>query len=319
MARVRATGSRAAAVAPVTECRETFPCFGAECTVIVAATALADAEAAVRMARAKLLDWHTRFSRFEAASELTQLNEDPRPTVRITPLMRRILEAGVNAARRTGGLVDPTLIPEIEQAGYVSHHAGGDPVLPSALQSVPRAAAGPHPEARWQAVEIDRRAGTVTRPPGVKFDSGGIAKGVFADEVGALLAGHEAFVVDCGGDIRLGGHSAPAREVHVASPWGDDVLHTFSLVNAGVATSGIARRSWRGPDGRPAHHLLDPRTGRPAYSGVVQATALAPTTTEAEALSKAAILSGGDRAEVVLVHGGLIVLDDGSVRLREPQ
>ncbi len=79
-----------------------------------------------------------------------------------------------------------------------------------------------------------------------------------------------------------------------------------------VATSGIGRRSWLGPDGRPAHHLLDPATGRPAFTGVVQATALAPTAVEAEWRAKAAVLSGPERAADWLAHGGVVVLDDGS-------
>jgi thiamine biosynthesis lipoprotein len=77
------------------------------------------------------------------------------------------------------------------------------------------------------------------------------------------------------------------------------------------ATSGIGRRAWLDRDGRPAHHLLDPATGRPAYTGVAQATALAATAREAEMRSKAAVLSGPDRAASWLPHGGVVVLDDG--------
>ncbi len=79
-----------------------------------------------------------------------------------------------------------------------------------------------------------------------------------------------------------------------------------------MATSGIGRRSWLGPDGRPAHHLLDPSTGKPAFTGVVQATALAPTALEAEWRAKAAVLSGPDAAGDWLPHGGVVVRDDGS-------
>ncbi len=78
-----------------------------------------------------------------------------------------------------------------------------------------------------------------------------------------------------------------------------------------MATSGIGRRSWFGADGRPAHHLLDPATGAPAFTGVVQATALAPTAVEAEWRAKAAVLSGPDCAGDWLAHGGVVVLDDG--------
>jgi thiamine biosynthesis lipoprotein len=103
--------------------------------------------------------------------------------------------------------------------------------------------------------------------------------------------------------------------VHVASPFDDSLLHTFELTRAAVATSGIGRRSWLRPDGRPAHHLLDPRTGEPAFTGVVQATAIAPTAAEAEALSKAAVLSGPDGAGRWLTRGGVLVLEDGSYRV----
>jgi hypothetical protein len=78
-----------------------------------------------------------------------------------------------------------------------------------------------------------------------------------------------------------------------------------------VATSGIGRRSWLGRDGRPAHHLLDPATGRPAFTGIVQATAIAPTALEAELRAKAAVRPPA--AAGWLEHGGAVVYDDGGV------
>jgi FAD:protein FMN transferase len=302
------------------EHRETFDCFGSQCTVIVSdEVRSADAQAALTMAKRRLLEWHARFSRFRSDSELSRLNADPRAVVPVSPLLRRVLEAGVRAARDTRGLVDPTLVTEIEQAGYDSHLAGtGLPLTAALALAPPRAPAGPSPSSSWRQVAVDRRAGAVGRPPGVRLDAGGIAKGVFADELAALLAGYDAFVVDCAGDIRLGGSSAISREVHVASPFDDSFLHTFELAEGALATSSIGKRSWLAPGGCPAHHLLDPRTGRPAFTGVVQATALAKTAAEAEALSKAAILSGPERADRWLAHGGVIVVDDGSYRVLEP-
>ena len=122
------------------------------------------------------------------------------------------------------------------------------------------------------------------------------------------LAGAEAFAVDCAGDLRLGGL---ARPVQVASPFDGTVLHTFERGAGGVATSGIGRRSWIDAGGRPAHHLLDPGSGRPAFTGVVQATALAPTALEAEMRAKAAVLSGPDGGRDWLPDGGVLVLDSG--------
>jgi len=302
------------------EHRHTFACFGGQCTVIVADAARpADAAAAAAMAKRALLAWHQRFSRFEADSELSRLNRDPAATVAVTPLMGRVIETAVQAARDTGGLVDATLAPEIERAGYGSHFDGEGTDLRSALAlAPPRAPAAPHPDQRWRQVSVDCRAGTVHRPPGLRIDVGGIAKGVFADQLASLFDGFDAYVLDCAGDLRVGGRAGVVRPVHIAGAFGSERLHTFALTGGAVATSGISRRSWIGDNGRPAHHLLDPRTGRPAFTGVVQASALAPTAAEAEILAKAAILGGPARAAGWLRHGGMIVLDDGRYTPLEP-
>jgi thiamine biosynthesis lipoprotein len=153
----------------------------------------------------------------------------------------------------------------------------------------------------------------------VRLDSGGIAKGLFGDLLAMVLIGHKSFAVDAAGDVRFGGAAGPLRPIEVASPFDDSVLHAFELVRGAAATSGIGRRSWLRSDGRPAHHLLDPATGEPAFTGIAQATALAPTAVQAEALSKAALLSGPDKAATWLAHGGLVVYDDGTFDVIAPR
>ena len=142
----------------------------------------------------------------------------------------------------------------------------------------------------------------------MRIDGGGLAKGLFADVVAETLAGR-TYAIDCAGDVRVGGL---ARRVDVQCPFDGRSLHHFELADAGVATSGIGRRSWLDASGAPAHHLLDPATGRPAFTGIVQATAIAPTALEAEVRAKAALLSGPERAAEWLPDGGVIVLDDGN-------
>jgi thiamine biosynthesis lipoprotein len=283
----------------------TFTCFGGACTVLVEGDGAAEAVIATRD---EMLAWHEVFTRFKPESELSRLNADRRECVPVSPLMARFAAAAVAAAEATGGLVDPTLLEEIEEVGYRSDRLRGTLALPMALALTPhRAAAGPHPDARWRAVQVDLDAGTITRPPGVKLDGGGIVKGLCADVMAESLDG--SFAINCEGDLRVGGAE---RAIQVASPFDGAVLHQFAIGDGGVATSEIAKRSWLGAGTRPAHHLLDPATGRPAYTGVVQATALAPTALEGEALAKAAVLSGPEGAAAWLPHGGVLVFDDGS-------
>jgi FAD:protein FMN transferase len=286
-----------------------FSCFGGRCTVAVAGDGAARA---ADDAQAALLTWHRRFTRFSPGSELSQLNADPRGTVPVTPMMARFVQTAIDAADQTGGLVDATQIGALEDAGYRRDLRGSLP-LAFALGLAPaRRPAAPARRSRWTEVHVDALANTVSRPPGLRLDSGGIAKGLFADVIAERLAGFDAFAVDCCGDLRVGGD---ARRIDVAGPFDGSTLHAYELACGGIATSGIGRRSWLDDNARPAHHLIDPSTGRPAFTGVVQATALAPTALEAELRAKCAVLSGPDVAPDCLPHGGLIVHDDGSHRL----
>jgi thiamine biosynthesis lipoprotein len=300
-------------VRPAAEAIETFPCFGATCSVRVTGATEAAGRLAARSAKRRLQEWHRQFSRFEPASELRRLNEDPRRTVRVVPLMARLAEAVHAAGAATGGLVDATLVSEIERAGYNRHLESSSLPLREALERAPdRRPAAPSSERCWSRIEVDRERSVVGRPPGVLIDSGGLAKGLFADVLAAALREHDAFAVDCAGDLRLGGARRIPRTVRVASPFDDSVLEEFEVAAGAVATSGIGRRSWLDSDGRPAHHLLDPASGRPAFTGIVQATAFAPTALEAEWRAKAALLAGPEAAPSWLPDGGVLVRDDGS-------
>jgi thiamine biosynthesis lipoprotein len=167
-------------------------------------------------------------------------------------------------------------------------------------------------------VRADLQAGEVERPPGVELDSGGLAKGLAADDVAAALDGFPRFSVDCAGDLRVGGADPRSWRIDVASPAGGPPVATLAALNGtAVATSGITRRRWR-QGGAARHHLLDPATGQPAFTGVVQATALAPTGLEAEVRAKTALLAGPHAGPGHLVHGGALVLADGEVLTVEP-
>jgi FAD:protein FMN transferase len=257
---------------------------------------------------------HGLLTRFDPASELCRLNADPREVVPVSGILAGALRAALDAAELTDGLVDPTLLGELERAGYAGSRRGMEPAdMRAALRSAPwRRPARPHPRARWRAIEVHEES--VRRPPGLRLDLGGSAKGYAADSAAALLAGYPSYAIDVGGDIAVGGTAGAPRIAAVEDPLGRRDLR-FRLTRGAVATSGISRRLWSTADGF-GHHLIDPATGRPAWTGVVQATAFADTTVRAEALAKAALLAGPEAGLCVLQPGGgALVLDDGSVRL----
>jgi thiamine biosynthesis lipoprotein len=297
------------------EAVERFECFGGRCSVRVADRDGAAAARAANDARRALLDAHRTLSRFDPESELSRLNRDPRPTVPVSPLLRRLVDAALAAGLRSGGLVDATLVDEIEAAGYAESRefeGGGD------RASAPPRPAGASARAGWRELTVDEGAGTVHRPRGVRIDPGGIAKGLLADIVGESLADFDSFAVDCCGDLRVGGLARRPRPIAVADPAGGAPLHLLRIADGAVATSGITRRAWTDDQGRRSHQIIDPASGRPAFTGVLQVTAAAPTGLLAEILVKSALLSGPDSAEAWLPHGGVVVRADGTAQVAEP-
>jgi thiamine biosynthesis lipoprotein len=279
-----------------------FPCFGA--TVALRASGNAEiVRLGLRRAQEIAEEVHRRLTRFDPSSELCRLNADPRELVPAGPILRRFAEAVAWAGNVSGGLVDATCLPAVEAAGYREHWTpatgtgGWTPGPPAAWQPA------------WAAVAVEGDA--VRRPPGTRCDSGGLGKGLAADLMAAALQACGAWVVDCGGDLRIGGLQGLQRPVDIAGPDGDGAaIHRLHVARGAVATSGITRRAWAG-----GHHLIDPRSGRPADTGIVQVTALARTGLQAEVRAKTALLAGPEGIAEVLHSGGAYVTDDGAVHV----
>ena len=266
---------------------------------------LAAPGAPLHAARTLIEDLEARLTRFDPDSELSRLNADPRETVPASAPLRAAVRVALAGAEATGGLADPTLLGAVVKAGYARSLVGHPRAdLDEALRAAPAPrAAAPDPAVTWRRVHVDDAAGTITRPPGTRLDLGGSAKGHAADLAAALLAPHGPCAADLGGDLRVHG----THDVLVPNPLTGQIEDVIELDDDAVATSGIDRRLWW-DGGRPAHHLVDPSTGRPAWTGVLSATAQAPSAALAEALAKAAILSGPRRGrEILSRYGGVLI------------
>jgi thiamine biosynthesis lipoprotein len=299
----------------VIERRREVGCFGGRVAVAASGpdAAREEIDSALALAAARLLWIHSRLTRFSPSSELSLLNADPRAEVPASRLVLNLADAVTWAGELSGGLVDATCIDALETTGYsasIEPHA--EPRPHAVAPARPRPAV-PDPAALWRHVSVDPAAGTVRRPAGIRIDSGGIGKGLAADLIAASLAGLDSYSVDCAGDLRIGGASALERLVLVRDPWDGGSVAELHVADGAVATSGITARAWRDASGRPGHHLIDPGRGTSAWTGVAQATALAPTALEAEVLAKAALLAGPAAGPARLVHGGVLVLDEGKL------
>jgi thiamine biosynthesis lipoprotein len=181
---------------------------------------------------------------------------------------------------------------------------GYDRTLPFGAGAV-ATPAGPPPgpaPGPWRP-EVDHARG-VLHLGGHPIDLGGIGKGLAVRWAADTLRGAAAAaLVEAGGDlIALGpGPNGDGWWVGVddplAAPKGaGDPVAVLRLVDQACATSSTALRRWTA-GGRPAHHLIDPRTGAPADPAVASVTVVADDPAEAEVWSKALLLLGARAAE----------------------
>ncbi|HEY7356667.1 MAG TPA: FAD:protein FMN transferase [Ktedonobacterales bacterium] len=270
-----------------------------------------------KIARAAVLagmEWmrevERRLTRFDAESELCHLNEAAGRWQRVSGMLLSVAREAVAAAKNSDGLFDPTLLPQIEALGYDRDFAllsrqENDLAEPDSQAS----------DASWRVIEFDAPRRRIRLPQGTRLDLGGITKGWAADM--ALKRFFQPFanvIVNVGGDLRLRGGPEPgaAWAVGIRDPRTDhlpmsDEIAIVRIEQGGLATSGASRRWWY-QGGQRQHHLLDPRTGRPAMlwmppgdggadkadagNLIATATALAPTAAQAEVAAKVALLRG---------------------------
>jgi thiamine biosynthesis lipoprotein len=304
---------------PATEHEHSFPSLGTTVRLLVR-TAMPPALSRGLIARPiqrRFEEIHLALTRFEPTSELSLLNARGGEWVRVSDDLLRGVQAALYAAALSDGLVDPTLLRGIERAGYASTRIGRQAApLAEALARAPaRMPAAPHPAGSWRRIQIDTGNHAIRLPRGVRLDLGGSAKGMAVDLASGMLVAHPAFAIDAGGDVRLGGTQATPRVVDIDHPLENRPAHRLEVTTGAVATSGLRTRIWA-TDAGFAHHLIDPARGAPAWTGVIQATALAPSTLEAETLAKVALLRGPLAGRAALQrHGGALILDSGKLIL----
>ncbi len=208
-----------------------------------------------------------------------------------------VLRAGREGAARTGGLFDPTWAA---LRGVWRFGDGEPPRVPTDAE-----VGWACPLVAWRDLEIDPPAPAAPDVPctarllrpGMQVGLGGLAKGWGVDRAVAELRrrGLSDFTVQAGGDLYAAGTRGdrPWR-VGVRDPRGrpGEPFAWLEVRDAAFSTTGDSERYFV-VDGVRHHHVIDPRTCRPATASR-QVTSLAPTALEAAVLSKAVFVAGGN-------------------------
>ena len=169
----------------------------------------------------------------------------------------------------------------------------------------------------WNDMCLDGDAGTVLlRKPGQRIDLGGIAKGYAADGLRQRLRqrGVRRALLNLGGTVAAVGCTTRIGIQDPFRPTGVP-MGTLTLDDRCAITSGVYER-YREIGGQRYHHIIDPRTGFPAKSGLVSATLIGEDAAELDALATASIILGLEESSALLAARNMeaiFVTDQGRV------
>lgn len=246
----------------------------------------------------------------DEGSEIYALNhtgaaELSRPTA-------ELLDTALGMCGRTDGALDISIYPVLRAWGFTT----GEYAIPD-----DGAIAALLPLVDYTRVGRDGGA-YASLPSGMEIDLGSVAKGYTGDELSRLLKGSgvTSAMLDLGGNIQAVGakpDGSPWR-VGIRDPEGDGNVGVVEVTDKAVVTSGGYERYFE-EDGVRYWHILDPKTGRPARSGLASVTVVGESGVLCDALSTALFVTGLDGA---LAHWrqhrdfeAVFVCEDGSVTI----
>jgi thiamine biosynthesis lipoprotein len=270
---------------PSNNLRRARPLLG----TIVEIRARGDAQnlaAAVDAAFAAIERVQSLMSFHDPQSDLSRLNRDAdRQPVVVDPQTWEVLAFARAVSIASDGVFDITVAPQLVAWAYLPHY------LPAIATPLPRVR-----HIGFRGIHLLSDCSVYFSEP-LMIDLGGIAKGYAVDRACAKLEenGIVDYVVNAGGDLRVGVAPEPIHVRHPSAP--GEFVPVATLANAAVATSA-AYFAAKQINGTTLHPLVNPKTGAPpAMSGSV--SVLAKDCMTSDALTKVVAILGVDAGDIL--------------------
>ena len=228
----------------------------------------------------------------------------------------KILSEGLAIWKQTGGLFDVTIYPLMQLWGFPTgnYHVPTKEELKQTMSLV-------------DSSEVILDGNHVTLGEKQKMDLGGIAKGYTSNRIMEIFQeyGVTSAMVSLGGNVQTLGKKPDGTDWQVGIQNPDnvqgDLLGAVAVQDQAVITSGGYERYFE-ENGQTYIHILDPRTGCPAESGLASVTIVSSNGMLADALSTSLYIMGLDEAEAYWrIYADefdmILMTDDGTVYVTE--
>jgi len=228
-------------------------------------------------------------SKYIETSEISRLNRLGR--LKVSPDTFYIIKKSKEFWQLSNGSFDITVSPLVDLWGFKNQEyvVPGDRKIKAALKLI----------GSDKIILREKDHEVEFKLPGMKIDLGGIAKGYALDQAVKKLKENKInnCLINAGGQVyALGENAGLAWKIGIKRARGADLSGRLEIKNQSVSTSGDYEQFFS-KKGKRYSHIIDPKTGYPACSGVISVTVVAPSGIDADALSTAAFVLGKRGAE----------------------
>lgn len=276
----------------------------------------ADSKSAVSDAIAEIERLDALLSTGETDSEVYQLNQNGGGEVSSDTAY--LLERALEIWKSTDGCFEIGIYPLMQEWGFTdgNYKVPDEKTLQELL-----------PLADSSKIDFDEKKHTVAfEQDKMEIDFGGIAKGYTSGRIMDIFREHgiKSGMVSLGGNVQVLGTKTDGSKWRVAVQNPEDTesyLGVLKTQDRAVITSGGYERYFE-RDGKTYQHILDPKTGYPADSGLTSVTIVSADGTLADGLSTSLFVMGKDKAIAYWrAHSeefdAILVEKDGTVSVTE--
>ncbi len=273
-----------------------------------------NAETALNQAEKKVSELENLWSVTKENSEIYKINHNNGENVSVSPETAELIDFSLEISEITGGALDCSIYPVLTEWGFTTndYKIPTDEKLSELLEYTD-----------YRKIRFDGE--NVQIPENMQIDLGAVGKGYTGDIVTEILKenGIESALLDLGGNIQTVGTKPDGTEwkIGLRSPFNEGSFATLEISDCAVITSGGYERYFTGDDGETYWHILDPKTGKPAHSGLISVTVIGSEGRLCDAFSTSLFVMGIEKATELWKKRDdfemVLVTEDGKIYLTQ--
>ncbi len=248
-----------------------------------------NAGTALNQAEEKVSELEKLWSVTKENSEIYKINHSNGQSVAVSPETAELIDFSLEISEITDGALDCSIYPILTEWGFTTndYKIPTDEKLSELLEYTD-----------YRKIKFNGE--TVQLPENMQIDLGAVGKGYTGDLIAETLKenGIKSALLDLGGNIQAIGTKPDGTEwkIGLRSPFDEGNFATLEISDCAVITSGGYERYFIGYDGETYWHILDPKTGKPAHSGLISVTVIGDEGRLCDALSTSLFVMGIEKA-----------------------